>query len=1080
MRKLLTLGAVVIAGVVTFFSTSLLTSAYYTQFLFSTSTVAVAVPSLTSNTTDFVVTTDPSYHGYFGNDAPYRIVRTPHCDSHDTDFNCVPALDLCQYLSITPNSGESTETGFDQDAAHPFLLNAEGNLNMPTDAQDEWKLNITAPCFEGECPLNYDPYTSGTPLAQSMKGMTFKCDLTVESRDSGIFLVKGLAHTAYAATMPNVIEVSATLTGAVAQPACTTDCYSVMFVPGLAASRLYRGSDKVWFPFANGTDLDAKDLFLNASGTSIRSDISVKDGDIVEDAYNIEDIYKGLPELFNSLRSAHTIADWNIASYDWRLDYDTLLNSGVQTGDLISYLTPTSTPYILQTLRTLAAEAKDHKVIIVTHSNGGLLVKALIKKLEDAHDPLVNNIEQVILVAPPQLGAPKSIVSMLHGDENPLKSAGSLPMSNNAFRKLTENMPSMFNLLPSYSYGYLPSTPFASFDYPSGHGDIENKAFSKYGAYDMDPLLNQMRSSYPNTTITRDNLINFLTGENGQRAKPAANDLTSPNVLSLDLLAHSAEVHGPMDIYHFPSSIKVTQVAGWGLETISGIEYMRGDPSCVTFGFVVCKPTFALDRKPTTKADGDGTVPVDSALAMDDATKVFVDLKSYNATTTGDSIKVREHDNIMGSQPVKNLIEHLVKHESIDAIPYTSVVKPTGTHYTMAEKHSPVDLDVYDSNGNHTGYTYKIIDGTRTRVIEENIPNSSYIVMGSSSYVVFPSDEPTQVKMSGTGEGTVTFKLTESIDDTVTATSTFLDIPVTASSTGMITVGTVASASPLIIDENGDGTPDFTLAPKLNDIVVPDFVAPVTIASTTGTLGTNNWYTSNVTVRFFATDTGSSVKNTYYSQNGGLWNIYSTSSPLVITNEGSTTILYYSTDSAGNKEATNTLVLKIDKTAPEASITFEPITQLLRIAGSDNLSSTTVATTATSSLITDGAGHTLKVLLADLKPKTKLGRINMSVTALVYDGVTTPLASTTFKYKWATTTPNTTYKTFAAFLTTKSTSTEAHFRPKKAQTIVMTTPVDIDDNDIDDACDTRATKVKLTGMVVPRMDTSKGIVSVNY
>ena len=236
----------------------------------------------------------------------------------------------------------------------------------------------------------------------------------------------------------------------------------------------------------------------------------------------------------------------------------------------------------------------------------------------------------------------------------------------------------------------------------------------------------------------------------------------SPNVLSGDLLAHTVEVHGALDVYHFPSSIKVTQVAGWGLETISGVEYMRGDPNCVALGFLVCKPTFALDRKPVMKADGDGTVPVMSALAMDDATKVFIDLETYNkvVSKSGED-NTREHSSIMGSQPVKNLIEHLIKHESIDTIPYASVTKPNGTHYIMAEKHSPVELDVYDADGNHTGYTYKLIDGINTRVIEENIPNSSYIVMGSSTYVIFPGGATTQVKMNGTGEGTMTFALTD-------------------------------------------------------------------------------------------------------------------------------------------------------------------------------------------------------------------------------------------------------------------------------------------------------------------------------
>ena len=231
-------------------------------------------------------------------------------------------------------------------------------------------------------------------------------------------------------------------------------------------------------------------------------------------------------------------------------------------------------------------------------------------------------------------------------------------------------------------------------------------------------------------------------------------------------------------------------------------------------------------------------------------------------------------------------------------------------------------------------------------------------------------------------------------------------------------------------------------------------------------------------VTLTATDTGSGVASTTYSINGETWTAYV--NPFSITAEGTTTILYYSSDKAGNKEATNTLIIKIDKTAPEASIIFDPITQLLKVTGSDNLGSTTVVTIATSSLITDAAGHTLKVLLTDLKPKTRNGRINMSVTALIYDGVATPLANTTFKYKWATTTPNVTYKMFAAYVTTVSTSTETHYRPKKSATIIMSTPTDLDDLDTDDAVDIRATRLKLTGMVVPYLQTNKGKITTSY
>ena len=104
-----------------------------------------------------------------------------------------------------------------------------------------------------------------------------------------------------------------------------------------------------------------------------------------------------------------------------------------------------------------------------------------------------------------------------------------------------------------------------------------------------------------------------------------------------------------------------------------------------------------------------------------------------------------------------------------------------------------------------------------------------------------------------------------------------------------------ASSSALRVDENGDGVSDIILTPLLGTIVLPDFTPPHTNIAATGTLGLNNWYTSNVTVRFSATDTGSGVKNTLYSLNSGAsWNIFASTSPLVVSVEGSTTIQYYS------------------------------------------------------------------------------------------------------------------------------------------------------------------------------------------
>lgn len=105
--------------------------------------------------------------------------------------------------------------------------------------------------------------------------------------------------------------------------------------------------------------------------------------------------------------------------------------------------------------------------------------------------------------------------------------------------------------------------------------------------------------------------------------------------------------------------------------------------------------------------------------------------------------------------------------------------------------------------------------------------------------------------------------------------------------------------------------------------VVPgDTIAPTTTHSLSGTPGNNEWFTSNVSVTLSAADNpgGSGVNRTEYSLDSGTtWNLYA--APVLITNEGVTTILYRSIDNAENVEGAKSAVIKIDKTPPSVSAT---------------------------------------------------------------------------------------------------------------------------------------------------------------
>lgn len=89
----------------------------------------------------------------------------------------------------------------------------------------------------------------------------------------------------------------------------------------------------------------------------------------------------------------------------------------------------------------------------------------------------------------------------------------------------------------------------------------------------------------------------------------------------------------------------------------------------------------------------------------------------------------------------------------------------------------------------------------------------------------------------------------------------------------------------------------------------------LTKASLSGTIGTNGWYRSNVSVSLTVTNTGSWVKATVYRiGTSGSWSNYANS--FVLSSEGNSTIQFYSKDNAGNNESMRTIDIGIDSVAP--------------------------------------------------------------------------------------------------------------------------------------------------------------------
>lgn len=93
-----------------------------------------------------------------------------------------------------------------------------------------------------------------------------------------------------------------------------------------------------------------------------------------------------------------------------------------------------------------------------------------------------------------------------------------------------------------------------------------------------------------------------------------------------------------------------------------------------------------------------------------------------------------------------------------------------------------------------------------------------------------------------------------------------------------------------------------------------DAMAPNTIATPSGTIGSTNWYLSSVTLSLDPVDSGSGIDEMKYRLDSGIWLDYV--GPIQLTGSGIHDAEYYSTDYAGNVEGTKILQLKIDTETP--------------------------------------------------------------------------------------------------------------------------------------------------------------------
>lgn len=619
---------------------------------------------------------------------------------------------------------------------------------------------------------------------------------------------------------------------------------NVAFLPGLKASRLYQeGSifeNQLWEP---NVDIDVEKLFLDSSGNSENENVYTRD---VIDQANIipgdilsllrQNFYISFKNDMDELVDEKIINDWKALPYDWRLGFDDLLASGKVIGvkgdeENVSYLSATSSPYIIQEIERLAGASANGKVTIVVHSMGGLLAKKLVNKLETKGEAGI--IENLILVATPQLGTPKAITSLLHGYKEDIPKDFGFFSSRQTARQFSRNLIPGYSLLPFSSYmdrvkdideaGVVQnSTIVIEFD-SSLDGLNDTIAFRDFwgtAVTTLDSVYNY-RDYYGDGISTAQKLNEFLLGAEG-RIEPAFDELGYPIKLSSSHLTSASNTHEMLDAWQPPqdSNIKVIQIAGWGLDTIRGIKYVAKNKQVCTDNLSVCSTLPVLDFEPLFTSDGDKVVVTPSATAMSTSTypTFYVNIFDYNRFL---KFQVnREHSDILEIDSIRDFIVNIIEGKQ-DILPdYITITKPPSedTNLRLA-LHSPVSINIYDGFGNHTGMTLDETSGTQ--YTEEQIPNSYYMEFGEGKYLGLDTSDEYSIELQGEDFGTFTFEIQEVLGDKVLNSVEYKNISVSPATKVKLTVQNLDTTPELSVDIDGDGISDATLTgDEDNDVLV--------------------------------------------------------------------------------------------------------------------------------------------------------------------------------------------------------------------------------------------------------------------
>ncbi len=581
-------------------------------------------------------------------------------------------------------------------------------------------------------------------------------------------------------------------------------CSSILFLPGLEGSTLYRSEslpldlgmteNTLWPPNRND---DVRKLFLDTNGSS--TDPTIYSGSPIGSVFGLYGIYGKFMGFLDGLTQNGTVNEWKSFAYDWRKPITEVVSGPEKKA--------TTTEYLIKDIENIAARSKTGRVTLIAHSNGGLVAKYLVKALDEIGES--DLIDSVISVAVPYLGTPQTIASMLHGDGQSIGLG--VIVKQAVARELGLNMSSAYSLLPSAQYFKEVFTPTITFASSSVQG-VNN-------------------GSYPLNVQSSFDQLAFINDLNNARIQPNLSNTALPIIGNKILSVAADALHSILDPYLWPVTITRWVILGWNANTKESINYKDQLKCKESPSLPSCKTLLSVSASTTLM--GDGTVLAKSA-AYRAGEIVSADMKTISSQEKSNI----SHANILESSTTQATIEDMIKNGKKDEL----FKLPTGMTWgepdyskdssdteLVISTHSPVDLHIYDENGNHTGIIpipagLDVEEGLYT-FYEARIPGSHFRIWDinegeSDTFISLPDNgKKYSVVVQGTGVGDFTLEVERQKDGAVLDHVEYNGIPVmpiTVATTSVMVMpfeslsvsDLVSSSKPLNIDMDGNGSSD--------------------------------------------------------------------------------------------------------------------------------------------------------------------------------------------------------------------------------------------------------------------------------